>query len=45
LRDWLESVRVDGKPWAKAPPAPHLPPEIIEKTAEKYREALRRLTQ
>ena len=22
LRDWLESVRVDGKPWAKAPPAP-----------------------
>ena len=45
LRDWLESVQVDGKPWAKAPPAPHLPPDIIEKTAEKYREALLRLTQ
>jgi phosphoribosylaminoimidazole-succinocarboxamide synthase len=45
LRDWLESVRIDGKPWTKTPPAPHLPTEIIEKTADKYREALRRLTQ
>ena len=45
LRDWLESVRVDGKPWEKTPPAPHLPPEIIKKTAEKYRDALHRLTQ
>jgi phosphoribosylaminoimidazole-succinocarboxamide synthase len=45
LRDWLESVRVDGKPWEKTPPAPHLPPEIINKTAEKYRDALYRLTQ
>lgn len=45
LRDWLESVSIDGKPWIKAPPAPHLPPEISDKTAEKYREALRRLTQ
>ena len=45
LRDWLESVRVDGKPWEKTPPPPHLPPEIINKTAEKYRDALHRLTQ
>ena len=45
LRDWLESVRIDGKPWSKTPPAPHLPPEIIHKTAEKYREAWRCLTQ
>lgn len=45
LRDWLESVRIDGKPWSKSPPAPHLPPEIIAKTAEKYREAWQRLTQ
>jgi phosphoribosylaminoimidazole-succinocarboxamide synthase len=45
LRDWLESVWVDGKPWGKTPPPPHLLPEIINKTAEKYREALHRLTQ
>lgn len=45
VRDWLESVRIDGKPWSKAPPAPDLPAEVIAKTAEKYREALVRLTQ
>ncbi|MDH5205286.1 MAG: phosphoribosylaminoimidazolesuccinocarboxamide synthase, partial [Hylemonella sp.] len=44
LRDWLETATVDGQPWAKAPPAPELPPEVIEKTAAKYREALTRLT-
>ncbi len=40
LRDFLETV----PDWDKQPPAPDLPPEIIEKTAEKYREAYRRLT-
>jgi phosphoribosylaminoimidazole-succinocarboxamide synthase len=45
LRDWLESVRIEGQPWNKAAPAPHLPDEIIRKTAEKYREAWQRLTQ
>ena len=45
VRDWLESVRIDGKPWSKAPPAPDLPAEVIARTAEKYREALVRLTQ
>ena len=45
LRDWLESVRIEGRPWNKAAPAPHLPDEIIRKTAEKYREAWQRLTQ
>jgi phosphoribosylaminoimidazole-succinocarboxamide synthase len=35
VRDWLESVN-----WDKRPPAPKLPPEILAKTAEKYREAL-----
>nr|WP_108509015.1 phosphoribosylaminoimidazolesuccinocarboxamide synthase [Polynucleobacter acidiphobus] len=45
LRDWLESVRIEGQPWNKAAPAPHLPDEIIQKTAEKYREAWQRLTQ
>jgi phosphoribosylaminoimidazole-succinocarboxamide synthase len=39
VRDWLET-----QPWNKAPPPPDLPAEVIEKTAEKYREALRRLT-
>jgi phosphoribosylaminoimidazole-succinocarboxamide synthase len=44
VRDWLEQVRIDGKPWDKTPPAPALPPDVIEKTAAKYREALQRLT-
>ncbi|MEI7864091.1 MAG: phosphoribosylaminoimidazolesuccinocarboxamide synthase [Chthoniobacterales bacterium] len=29
--------------WNRQPPAPHLPPEIIEQTAAKYREAFERL--
>ncbi|MES2011988.1 MAG: phosphoribosylaminoimidazolesuccinocarboxamide synthase [Pseudomonadota bacterium] len=44
VRDWLEAVRVDGKPWPKTAPAPALPADVIEKTAAKYREALTRLT-
>ncbi|WP_332826659.1 phosphoribosylaminoimidazolesuccinocarboxamide synthase [Ramlibacter sp.] len=44
VRDWLESVRVDGQPWDKTPPAPRLPQDVILKTAAKYREALERLT-
>lgn len=43
VRDWLEQVRINGKPWDKTPPAPRLPREVIEKTADKYREALQRL--
>jgi phosphoribosylaminoimidazole-succinocarboxamide synthase len=39
VRDYLESLT-----WNKRPPAPELPAEIIEKTAEKYREAEERLT-
>jgi phosphoribosylaminoimidazole-succinocarboxamide synthase len=38
LRDYLLSLN-----WPKRPPAPQLPPEIIEKTRDKYLEALRRL--
>ncbi|HSQ10685.1 MAG TPA: phosphoribosylaminoimidazolesuccinocarboxamide synthase, partial [Burkholderiaceae bacterium] len=30
--------------WNKAPPPPDLPADIVEKTAAKYREALKRLT-
>ncbi len=44
LRDWLESVRVDGQPWAKKAPAPSLPAEVIAGTAAKYQEAFDRLT-
>ena len=39
VRDWLES-----QPWNKKAPAPHLPPDVLQKTAEKYGEALRLLT-
>lgn len=38
VRDYLETLD-----WNKTPPAPHLPPEVIEKTTEKYREAFERL--
>ena len=39
VRDYLETLG-----WDKTPPAPKLPPEVIRKTSEKYREALERLT-
>jgi len=38
LRDYLETLD-----WGKTAPAPPLPAEIVEKTAEKYREALWRI--
>ena len=38
LRDYLVSIK-----WNKKPPAPGLPAEIIEKTREKYEEALNRI--
>jgi phosphoribosylaminoimidazole-succinocarboxamide synthase len=44
VRDWLEQATVDGQPWGKTAPAPGLPPEVVEKTAAKYREALSRLS-
>jgi phosphoribosylaminoimidazole-succinocarboxamide synthase len=39
VRDYLLSVH-----WDKTPPAPALPPEIIDTTSAKYEEALTRLT-
>jgi len=39
VRDWLEASG-----WNKKAPAPKLPPEVIARTAEKYREAVTRLT-
>ncbi len=39
VRDYLESIK-----WNKQPPVPVLPPDVIEKTRDKYLEAFRRLT-
>jgi phosphoribosylaminoimidazole-succinocarboxamide synthase len=39
LRDWLEAVRIDGKPWNKKAPAPSLPADVIRNTEERYRAA------
>ncbi len=39
LRDWLEEIG-----WNKEPPAPELPPEIVEKTRARYLEAYKRIT-
>ncbi|HHJ15418.1 MAG TPA: phosphoribosylaminoimidazolesuccinocarboxamide synthase [Gammaproteobacteria bacterium] len=39
VRDYLETLD-----WDKTPPGPVLPDEIIQRTADKYREALQRLT-
>ncbi|QEY58470.1 phosphoribosylaminoimidazolesuccinocarboxamide synthase [Pseudomonas sp. C27(2019)] len=40
VRDWLENSG-----WNKEPPAPAIPDDVAQKTADKYREALQRLTQ
>jgi phosphoribosylaminoimidazole-succinocarboxamide synthase len=39
VRDYLESLH-----WNKKPPAPHLPPDVLARTSENYREALKLLT-
>jgi phosphoribosylaminoimidazole-succinocarboxamide synthase len=39
VRDYLLNLN-----WNMKPPAPELPPDIVKKTQDKYREALRRLT-
>jgi len=39
VRDWLEAQN-----WNKQPPAPALPADVLNRTADKYREALRLLT-
>jgi len=39
VRDWLESIG-----WNKQPPPPELTPDVVTSTAERYREAFRRLT-
>ncbi len=39
VRDYLERMR-----WPKTPPGPELPPEVVDATREKYREAYRIMT-
>jgi phosphoribosylaminoimidazole-succinocarboxamide synthase len=39
VRDYLESLH-----WNKKPPAPHLPPDVLARTSDNYREALKLLT-
>ena len=39
VRDYLMEIG-----WDREPPAPELPPNVVEQTVEKYREAFRRLT-
>jgi len=39
VRDYLEGLK-----WDKSPPAPELPPEIVEGTSQRYLEIHRRLT-
>lgn len=39
VRDWLDSTG-----WNHEPPAPELPADVVERTAEKYREAHRRVS-
>jgi phosphoribosylaminoimidazole-succinocarboxamide synthase len=43
LRDWLEGLSAAGR-WAKAPPGPVLPPEVVEETSRRYQDAFRRVT-
>ena len=43
LRDWLESVQVDGQPWNKVAPAPEMPGDVVNRTTEQYTSALQKL--
>lgn len=43
VRDFLEEMVQRGE-WDKTPPAPPLPDEVVATTADRYREAFRRVT-
>jgi phosphoribosylaminoimidazole-succinocarboxamide synthase len=43
LREYLETLVAKGV-WNKQAPGPELPPEVVERTITKYREAMERLT-
>lgn len=40
IRDWLDGL----KDWAKTPPAPDLPAEVVNAASERYQDVFRRLT-
>ena len=39
LRDWLETLD-----WDKEPPAPDLPPDLVEKVSQRYLEVCEKIT-
>jgi phosphoribosylaminoimidazole-succinocarboxamide synthase len=43
VRDYLEALVERGE-WQREPPAPHLPPEVVDATTQRYRRAFERLT-
>jgi phosphoribosylaminoimidazole-succinocarboxamide synthase len=43
LRDWLEGLVKEGR-WNKQPPAPDLPPWLVEQTSQRYQDVFQRLT-
>ncbi|MDH4391184.1 MAG: phosphoribosylaminoimidazolesuccinocarboxamide synthase [Aquabacterium sp.] len=40
LRDWLESVRVEGRAWGKVAPAPQIPDDVILQASSSYLSAM-----
>jgi phosphoribosylaminoimidazole-succinocarboxamide synthase len=40
IRDWLDGL----DDWDKTPPAPDLPPEVVDAASERYQDVFRRLT-
>ncbi len=42
LRDWLEGLATRGE-WDREAPGPALPPEVVEETSRRYRDAFRRI--
>ncbi len=43
LRDWLDAERRAGR-WNGEAPPPHLPPDVVAATSERYLDAFRRVT-
>ena len=43
VRDWLESVQIDGRPWNKRAPAPRLPSDVAAASAARYAQASERI--
>ncbi len=44
LRDWLETVRIDGRPWNKQPPAPPAPDSLLEALRFEYQRVQEMIT-